>query len=404
MEKTSFSCWLKKNDLAILLFICIFLNGFQAGGSQAFLPEIGTELNVELSKLGSLPALQWGAVIVAPLLTGYFPDKLGKKPFFLASLGVFLLAALLIIFSSGLTMYLIGIFLIGLGLSSYQFLAFAVLADDYPLTSDKKMGPATAMYSVGAVLAALLADLMNANSVSWRSLYIIIASIAFVLLVLFSFISFAKREEKKKEDTAEEEAKNNLPSHFNILGILLLCFIVAIYCGVESGFAYFLKPLIRDQLGGEHSEWAIALFWLGMIPSRFIYPLFPKAKKIVLLLSIALVVGFGSALLGVKSYQWAFVLAFLIGFACGSIYPLSLSYSVDFSGGKTALATALVTLSTGVGGAGVTSAFSLIEANSNIYMSMIFLVILTSVNFVLAFVLMYLSLRQKKKEETVIIK
>lgn len=368
MEK--FKTFLKQNWIVFLVSMCVFLNGFQAGGNQAFLVEIGKSLNVDESALGSLAAAQWGAVIIAPLIVAVFADKVGKKPFILGGLGLFLISSIALIFVNVLGWYLAFVFCIGLALSIYQFVGLAIVADVYPKTQEPKLAFSTSAYSIGAIIAPLLAKLLSANGQTWHWLYIILSVLTALIIIglLFTKIAPVEQVEVKAEPATAKKGKTNIV----IVGLIVLLLISAVYVGAESGIAYFLKPFITDALKGENAEYAISLFWLGMLPSRWIISHSPKAKKAELVISAAILAACCFSFSFMDSLAGGFAMAFFFGFFAGPVYPAMMSYSVKFTKGKTALATGLTTSATGIGGAAVTASFSLIQSQFGIRNAFIF--------------------------------
>lgn len=388
----------RKNWLAFLLFMCLFINGFQAGGNQAFLTEIGAELGVETKVLGSLAAAQWCAVIIAPLVTGVFADKVGKKPFMLIFFSVFFLGSLVLIFAKTLILYLIFIFILGLSLSIYQFISMAAMADCYPLTQGKKMGYMTSLYPVGALVAPMVSKLIINLGGTWHILYIILAGIALLEIIGLIFTKFEIKEEKDEKTVNELKPAPAPDKKFMIIGMICLVMITAVFVGVENGIAYFIKPFIKDEIMGTKGELAITLFWAGMIPARFLCSPLRKIKKEKLAFSFFsttfLCLGFAY----LNSEIWTLIFAFLMGFACGDIYTLAMSFSVEFAPGKSALATGLVTSGTGIGGAAVTASVSLLSSAFGIRNAFIFLSIVMASGLIFCAVLIY-QIRMKAKKE-----
>lgn len=388
---------LKQDWLAALLCMCLFINGFQAGGNQAFLLEIGADLNVETKVLGSLAAAQWLAVAIAPLITGAFADKKGKKPFILIFLFVFLAGSVTLIFTKVLWLYLTCVFILGLSQSIYQSVSMAAMADSYPVSKSTKMAVMTSFYPIGALVAPLLAKaILNAN-LTWHTFYIIVSAIIALMIIGFFFTNLEKKEEmpetEKKAEIDNPTEKHKLP----ILAIFCLVFITAVFVGVENGIAYFIKPFVKEELSGTVGELAISLFWLGMIPSRFLCILLKKIQKMNLAVSIILTTVFCVGFSYLSDQSWVLAFAFILGFSCGSIYTLAMSLAVEYVPYKTALATGFITSGTGIGGAAVTFSFSLLSTSFGIRKAFIALGILMATSLITC---LLLYLKPKKKEQS----
>ena len=134
-----------------LLSLTVFMNGFEAGGYQASLLNIGTGYQLEDRAMGIFASVQLIAGLIAPLIFGPVADRCGKKKIYGAFLLVQLLGCALLIMAGSAAAFLPGIFVIGMSVSALQYIALAALADAYPQTGKKKMGIITALYSLGAV-------------------------------------------------------------------------------------------------------------------------------------------------------------------------------------------------------------------------------------------------------------
>lgn len=344
---------INKNFLAGILFLTIFMNGFEAGGYQACLLKIGQEFDLSASSMGLLASVQLFAILLAPLLFGALADWIGKRKVMAAFLLLRLGACIVLLTTLAARSFVLGIFVIGLSISILQAVAIAGLEDAYPLSGRKKLGIITSMYALGAVLAPLFCGVLLESGFSWRILFILVGSIAALLTAALCFVDFTPKE------NGQLHKEENSPSGKMLLsGILLLCFIMFVYVGVENGVAFFLTSFVQIELhGGADSYLALSMFWLAMIPSRLLCGAWHEKRASVLLTAAAGVSILAFLLSIVQDAGLAVFLSFVMGFFSGAVYPSVLNYSVDFASGRTATATGLITAATGLGGAVVAAAF-----------------------------------------------
>ena len=80
MMGTSESSTLVKRDdrLWIILFLIIFINGFEAGGYQASLWNIGETYDLSTTSMGLFASVELFATMLAPLLLGASADRSNK--------------------------------------------------------------------------------------------------------------------------------------------------------------------------------------------------------------------------------------------------------------------------------------------------------------------------------------
>lgn len=140
-------------------------------------------------------------------------------------------------------------------------------------------------------------------------------------------------------------------------GIAVLCTIMFVYVGVESGIAYFLNSFVGVQLGAADSYLALSLFWFAMIPARLFCGAQSAHRSVLLIAATVGAAAMTAAMGALQTAAAAFVVSCVLGLFCGAVYPCVLSYVADFAGSRTATATGLITAATGLGGALVTLAF-----------------------------------------------
>lgn len=396
-EMKRLEVFLQKNGLFILVCLLLFLNGFQSGGNQAFLLEIGSDLTLDTKVLGAIVTAQWSAVIFAPVLAGLFADKKGKKPFILVCCFLFLVSSIALIFAKVLWLFLASVFVIGLSSSVYQSVSMAAVSDAYPKTFAKKMGILTSFFPFGAVVAPLVAKALLSIGQTWHTFYLIVSIVIFLLIIGLFFIKLEPQEEKEAMAVTASKPMEPISKRAIIVAIICLVYITAVFVGVENGIANFLKPLIKEELAGTLGEVAISLYWLGMIPSRLLCAALRKYQKPYLVSSIALTAVFSVGLSFLSSEAWVLVFAFILGFTSGSIYTLTMSLVVEYVPTKSALATGFISSGTGFGAALGPLMGSLISASFGIRRAFIVYGCIMASSLI-ACLIIYLKPKTKKPE------
>lgn len=338
----------KFDFLWIILFLIIFINGFEAGGYQASLRSIGQNYDLSETSKGLFAATELFATMLAPLLLGAWADANVKTKCIRILLIIQLLASIGILLLNIQSTFVIGVFFLGLTTSALQFITIAALADTYPISGSKKIGFMTSMYALGALIAPLVVEYYLNKGLSWKVL--------FGILAVGSLISFAgimasgneKREVVAVEGSMNESIKKG--TEFVLIGILLLCVIMCIYVGFENGFAYFIETLFADVLDSGLGRYALSVFWAMMIPSRIFVGYFAKRARTILMTALIAIPIITVILSLMDNSLIVFILCIPLGFASGAIYPCVLNMMLPFSGKNTALATGMITTATGIGG------------------------------------------------------
>ena len=342
--------------LWIFLFAIVFLNGFEAGGYQASLWNIGQNYDLSVTKMGLFASTELFATMLAPLVLGSWADKNVKTNCIMLLLGIQLVASTLILFTDAQWFFIFGVFFLGLTTSALQFISIAALADSYPITGGKKIGYMTSMYAFGALTSPIIVDNYLKHGLPWRTLFALLAVgslISFVGIIKARDTTCEIYEAGKRADFGDKESSSSNEasgSHFFIYGIFLLCVIMCIYVGFENGFAFFVDTFFTDVLKSDIGKYALSLFWAVMIPSRVLVGHFAHhARKILITATVAIPV-FTVALSLLNNSTLVLILCIPLGFACGAIYPCVLNMMLPLAGKKTGTATGMITTATGIGG------------------------------------------------------
>ena len=334
-----------KDFLWLFLFLIVFINGFEAGGYQASLYTIGQIYDLSITKMGIFASVELFATMLAPLVLGSLADRVNKIKFILTLLGIQTLFSASIFLSNAELFFVIGIFFLGLTTSALQFVSIAALAEAYPKSGKKKIGFMTSMYAFGALVSPLFVNFYLNRGISWKTLFISL-TIASILAICGTLAT--RNQCKEVSDKNEDSETSEKP--FMIFGVLLLCVIMCIYVGFENGFAFFVDTLFTDVLKSDSGKFALSVFWAVMIPSRILVGYLSKHVRKILLLSLIAIPTITVLIAFMPSSAIVLTLCIPLGFFCGAVYPCVLTTLLSFSGDKKATATAMITVSTGIGG------------------------------------------------------
>ena len=335
----------KKDSLWIVLFLIVFINGFEAGGYQASLWSIGKNYDLTVTSMGLFAAMELFATMLAPILLGRWADSVEKAKSICLMLILQFIAALTVLLTSADHLFLVCIFFLGMTTSALQFIAIAALADAYPVSGGKKIAYMTSMYATGAVVSPLVVDFYLRNGLGWRTL--------FGLLAIGSAISLAGilySGSKPREARAIQTDGQDREGEFILSAILLLSVIMCIYVGFENGFTFFVDTLFTDVLKASTGKFALSLYWAVMIPSRILVGRFSRHARKILIASILLIPATMLLLSAASDPFIVLLLCVPLGLASGAIYPSVLTIMLPYAGKKTATATGIITAATGIGG------------------------------------------------------
>ena len=326
------------------LFLIVFVNGFESGGYQASLWNIGQTYDLSVASMGLFAAIELLADMLAPLLLGSWADKAGKAKSMKIMLALQLVATALVCFTATQELFVGSMFLLGLTTSALQFIAIAALADAYPVTGKRRIGYITSMYALGAVTAPLVVSCYLGFGIDWKALFVFLA-----IGTIVAFVGIVKTGADPREAAPAEEERR-ASGRFVLGGVLLLCVVMCIYVGFENGFAFFVDTLFADVFNASTGKFALSLYWAVMIPSRILVGRFSQHAKKILLASV-IAIPCVALLVAVSQSSWMVMLLCVpLGLASGAVYPCSLTLALPFAGKRTATATGMITTATGIGG------------------------------------------------------
>ena len=335
----------KKDCLWIVLFLIVFINGFEAGGYQASLWSVGKNYDLSVTSMGLFAAMELFATMLAPVLLGRWADSVEKARSISLMLAIQFIAAVTILFTSADRLFLVCIFFLGLTTSALQFIAIAALADAYPVSGGKKIAYMTSMYATGALVAPLVVDWYLRSGFGWRTLFGLLAAGSAV-----SLAGIISSGSKPREYRAAQNAEQDSEGRFVLSAILMLSVIMCIYVGFENGFTFFVDTLFTDVLRASTGKLALSLFWAVMIPSRILVGHFSGHARKILIASILLIPATMLLLSAASDPFIVLLLCVPLGLASGAIYPSVLTIMLPYAGEKTATATGIITAATGIGG------------------------------------------------------
>lgn len=332
---------------SIVFGFSMFMFGFEIGSYNFTIDYMVKEFGLSGTGKGVIVALEFAAMVVSPLLFAKLANKMDKRLFLLVFGSVFLSGALIVVLQSNLILLGTGMVLIGAGFSLMISVIIALMMDVYPRSNSKVNTLCQAMFSIGAVVSPLIGGvLINSAGTNWRISFIIIICIAVVDLFVIKLVDLSP-----KETPLETHPKTK--GLFPYFLVITICLIAMLYVGTEDGVSAFLGSYMKEDLSSSVflSGLSISLFWVMMIPSRFIVSLLYKHKNEILFICLSVVIISLFLLSSANTYKEGLVYVVLIGFFCGPIYPLLSSYITEISNGNTVKASIYLTAFGGLGGA-----------------------------------------------------
>jgi len=344
---------MKKNYfIVILIFFIFFVISFLTNIIGPLIPEVIKSFSVSKGMAGLLNFSFFIAYGVMSIPAGILTERYKEKKvitgaFLLATMGAFLFS-----FFPGFGVYLVSLFLIGMGMAVLQvainpllrvsggeenFAFTSVLAQLFfggasflsPLLYSYLVTNLSAGNTSNALLSTL--DSLVPADLKWVSIYWIFAIVALAMVLIIMLSKFPKVELNEEEkvgslDTIKELLKNKY--------VVLFFFGIFAYVGTEQGVASWISKYLADYHGMKpevEGAQAISWFWglltVGCVLGLGLLKLI-DSKIVLRIFSIAAMLALATALLtnnGQVSYYGFIGVGFFASVMWSVIFSLALN-------------------------------------------------------------------------------
>jgi len=325
--------------------------------------------------MGTLVALRFIGIAIAPIMSGEIGDRIGKKKVLIVALVIISLGIAMIILSKSIFLISLGIFLTGCGSGSIESLGSSILADTNPLDTNRVINISQVFFSVGAVLGPLISLKIIDTLGNWKLSYLP-AFLVFVVMVVVTYsVKFVNVVGNKlhgtkassnsvypeKIDTSDDTGNSKELSKqekglfaarlFKDGYFRLLCLSIFLYVGIESGSAFWITTYFSDVLNaGKLGSYALSGFWGGMIIGRYICSKLESKREMVFdisliisALSIIICLIIRTTVSGIISFTF-------LGFGFAAIWPALMTAAAERHPHNTGTAIGMMMTASAIGG------------------------------------------------------
>lgn len=373
----------------IFVYICLLIGtlGMEAGGLQYNLLLIGDELGLSTTQMGNVVSAKYLAFITIPLILGGFADKYGKKIILVLFGLCFSLGSLAIIMSSGFLLVLAGVFLMGAGYAMCESVGTAALADMYGEDASKYINWSQSCFSIGALLSPVMGKFMgDVLNLNWRVFYYLLMYSYVLLAIWATRMTFPKPP--KEEEELKEHSKRNIQMDVSTKKkVIFLSAAMILYAGMESGISYFIGTHMTYVLGTEsYNSLGLSLFWLLMIPSRYLVGIVKRAPRKMLMLCYAGSAAFILLVVLMTSRNALLIGYALMGFFFAPIWPLIMGEAGNLDPANSSRIAGTMTACCGLGGMVAPTVFGILADNLSLTASLLFVFAITVSGLVMSFI------------------
>src|ERR1700731_4389034 len=230
--------------IALLVALASFMEVLDTTIANVALPYIAGGMGVSEDEASWVVTTYLVSNAIILTASSFLARKLGRKTFFLISLGLFTLSSLLCGFAPNLNALLLFRILQGLGGGGMVPVAQSILADAFP---PAKRGQAFALFGVAVVVAPVVGPTLGgwlSDNVSWHWCFLINAPVGVIAMALISLLL-------REPSTARAAARAKQQGvRFDVVGFMLVAtFLGALEVVLDRGLeddwfgSSFLVPL-----------------------------------------------------------------------------------------------------------------------------------------------------------------
>ncbi|MDK2900426.1 MAG: hypothetical protein PWQ45_968 [Thermosipho sp. (in: thermotogales)] len=293
----------------VFIFLNIFLGALLANSIAPLMPVFQEKLNATVAFSTFIPVVNTAGTTIFSFIISFFINKLGlKKTHFIGHL--FLLSSLLILsFLESLKFILLGVFLLGSGLS----IIFTSSTTFLSHFKDPKFGIVHGFFGLGGILSPMFVSLFLKSGISYKYLYLIYLSF---VIFLFIWNMNMKFPDIKIDENSFSSSKPYLKPLFYIT-VLSLFF----YSASEISTATWAPNLFLNfGFTKQQAALFLSIFWGLFTFSRFLMDFLLKFVNYRLyVLTITSLSFIFLSLLIVLKIPFLF---YLFGLSMGAIFPL----------------------------------------------------------------------------------
>jgi len=240
---------------------------------------------------------------------------------------------------------------LGASSAGVEFLGSSFMAELHPTATQRFMNYSQCFYALGAALTPLAAGRMLDSGHKWQTSFAVAAALGFAVLGLVALASYRRPARKAPAMQIRDIGAVLLDARFAVILVAMF-----FYVGGEMGMArwapeYFDKTFAVSKTG---AALALSLFWLGMLPGRFVAGMVSgrfSTRTILCVGSTGSAVAMALLLLPGHVAWSAYACVAAAGFLAGPVWPTLVARTTTLFGDHVHLRIALVMAAGSLGNA-----------------------------------------------------
>lgn len=234
--------------LKLLIFLMFATFAMTTDSVGTVIPEVIKEYRLGMTAAGSFHYASMSGIGLAAILLGFLADRIGRKGTILLGLLLFCATSALFAAGNSFGMFVVLLFVSGLGIGIFKSGALAVIGEVSASTRDhaSNMNLVEGFFGVGAIVGPALVTMLLHNGFSWKWLYLVAAVLCGILILGTAFAPFPRAHNAAEERADPRDAIRMLGDPYALFFAALLTLYVAaeaaIYVWAPTYFAGYDGP------------------------------------------------------------------------------------------------------------------------------------------------------------------
>lgn len=256
--------------LKLLIFLMFTMFAMTTDSVGTIIPSVIAEYRLGMAAAGSFHYASMSGIGLAAILLGFLADRLGRKGTILLGLGLFCVTSALFAAGNGFAMFVLLLFVSGLGIGIFKSGALALIGEVSGSTREHaaNMNLVEGFFGVGAIIGPAIVTLLLESGASWKWLYLIAAALCALLIVgsaVTPFPSSAPAAEQKADPLdALRMLGDPLAVFFAALLVLYVAAEAAVYVWAPTYFTGYKGP------GAGLAAFVVSVFFILRAVGRFL--------------------------------------------------------------------------------------------------------------------------------------
>ncbi|MGC6400235.1 MFS transporter [Sphingomonas sp. FW199] len=262
--------WSSNRILKLLIFLMFAAFAMTTDSVGTVIPSIIREFQLGLTAAGSFHYATMSGIGISALFLGFLADRLGRKWTILIGLGLFGLSSAAFAVGHDFTLFVVLLFLSGLGIGIFKSAALALIGDITGSTREhaSTMNLVEGFFGTGAIIGPAIVAYSIQQGASWKWVYLIAAMLCLVLIAGMVATPVRRHEVRAEAPASAGQSLALLrdPATW-IIGVALM-----LYVGAEAAI-YVWAPTYFTGYDGSLAVLAgyvVSIFFVLRAAGRFV--------------------------------------------------------------------------------------------------------------------------------------